>query len=427
MAKLLKRTNQQLTLEVTVNIAGSLLEAEEAIQQACNEVGQLATQEAITDHDTDGSALMTGSVKWTSKGQTPQTYQTPYGAVHIKRYVYQTSKGGVTWCPLDDRARIIRHATPRFAKQLTYKYALGNAKAVCGDLQENHGRQVTKSYVQNVVDWVGGIAQAKEQEWRYELPKLDSAVATIVLSLDGAHILMQEDGWREAMVGTASLYDFMGERLHTVYLGAAPEYGKATFKSRFNEEITALKAAYPDALYLGIADGAKDNWNFLKPHTDRQLLDFFHVTEYLGKVAYAAYPQKTGKPERERWLADRCHRLKHEAGAADSLINEMTALGRRKKMTHQAREDLNAALTYFKNHQQMMSYATHVDEHLPIGSGVTEAACKTLVKQRLCCSGMRWKHTGAGIVLHLRALVQSNGRWGQFWDKINQFGAPCLT
>ncbi len=427
MAKLLNRTKKQLTLEVTVNIGGSLLEAEESIQQACNEVGQLATQEAITDFDTDGSPLITGSVKWTSKGQAQQIYQTPYGAVQVQRHVYQTSKGGRTWCPLDGEARIIRHATPRFAKQLTHKYALGNANAVCGDLKENHGRPVTKSYVQNVVNWVGSIAQAKEEEWSYELPKLDNAVSTIALSLDGAHILMQKDGWREAMVGTASLYGPTGERHHTIYLGAAPEYGKKTFKDRFEKEIATLKANYPDALYLGVADGAKDNWNFLKPHTDRQLLDFFHVTEYLAKVAHAAYPQKTGKPDRGQWLSDRCHQLKHEAGAVNVLIEEMIVLRRKKKLSSQIREDLNAALTYFKNHKHMMDYSTHVAEHLPIGSGVTEAACKTLVKQRLCCSGMRWKNSGAGIVLNLRALVQSKGRWLQFWEKINQFGVPHLA
>jgi hypothetical protein len=39
---------------------------------------------------------------------------------------------------------------------------------------------------------------------------------------------------------------------------------------------------------------------------------------------------------------------------------------------------------------------------------------------------MRWKHQGAKIVLSLRALVQSTGRWAQFWQKIDQFGAqPC--
>ena len=70
-----------------------------------------------------------------------------------------------------------------------------------------------------------------------------------------------------------------------------------------------------------------------------------------------------------------------------------------------------------------MDYPYHVKQQLPIGSGVTEAACKTLVKQRLCCSGMRWKNQGAGIVLTLRALVQTSARWMQFWKKINQYGA----
>ena len=46
-----------------------------------------------------------------------------------------------------------------------------------------------------------------------------------------------------------------------------------------------------------------------------------------------------------------------------------------------------------------MDYAELVAQHIPIGSGVTEAACKVLVKQRLCGSGMRWKERGAAAVL----------------------------
>jgi hypothetical protein len=38
---------------------------------------------------------------------------------------------------------------------------------------------------------------------------------------------------------------------------------------------------------------------------------------------------------------------------------------------------------------------------------VTEAACKTLVKQRLCASGMRWKHKGAKIILSVVPLGNS--------------------
>ena len=75
----------------------------------------------------------------------------------------------------------------------------------------------------------------------------------------------------------------------------------------------------------------------------------------------------------------------------------------------------------------MMDYATQIKKQLPTGSGVTEAACKTLVKQRLCGSGMRWKNKGAKVILSLRALVQSKGRWQQFWGNIEQYGVQvCL-
>ena len=61
-----------------------------------------------------------------------------------------------------------------------------------------------------------------------------------------------------------------------------------------------------------------------------------------------------------------------------------------------------------------------------IGSGVTEAACKTLVKQRLCRSGMRWKEDGAQTILSLRALLLTPTRWDQCWRRLEQYGAPAI-
>ena len=298
-----------------------------------------------------------------------------------------------------------------------------NAPAVCQDLEDNHHRKIAHSYLQDVSDWVGGIAQAKEEVWEYAIPALNEAVTTVVVSLDGAYVLMRDEGYREAMVGNISLYAVSGERLHTLYIGEAPEYGKGRFFQRLEHEIVTVKKHYPDALYLGIADGAKNNWSFLEQHTDRQLLDFFHVTEYLANVAYAAYPGKTDKPQRTLWLDHHCKQLKREPSAIETLMSEMEKLDRKKSLTKTVKQDLQAALTYFKNHRQMMGYAEHMENNLPIGSGVTEAACKTLVKQRLCGSGMRWKDQGAKVILSLRALVQSKGRWQQFWDKIDQYGS----
>ena len=105
---------------------------------------------------------------------------------------------------------------------------------------------------------------------------------------------------------------------------------------------------------LGIADGAKNNWSFLAQHTSRQLLDFFQVTEYLANVSYATYPGKTDKPKRAIWLDERCKQLKHEPDAVETLISEMEKLAQKNSLTKTVKENLLAALTYFKNHNQMM-------------------------------------------------------------------------
>ena len=427
MAEVVTREGNKLTLQVTIKLTGSLMEMENNILDGCNEMGSLATAEALQQFDTDGSPIKLGEVKMTVREKDNKTYQTPYGGVKIQRYVYQTSTGGKIHCPLETNARIIRGATPKFAQQISHKYAIMNAPAVCQDLKENHHRKIAHSYLQDVSDWVGSIAQAKEEIWEYETPKLNAAISTVVISLDGAYILMREDGYREAMVGNISLYDVAGKRQHTVYIGEAPEYGKGTFLQRLEKEISTVKKQYPDALYLGIADGAKNNWTFLEKHTRRQLLDFFHVTEYLSTVSYAAYPGKTDKSKREVWLNERCTQLKHDSKAVEELIAEMEQLTNKKSLTKTIKENLAAALTYFINHRHMMDYAAQVKKQLPIGSGVTEAACKTLVKQRLCGSGMRWKDKGAKVILSLRALVQSKGRWQQFWGNIEQYGTQvCL-
>ena len=72
-------------------------------------------------------------------------------------------------------------------------------------------------------------------------------------------------------------------------------------------------------------------------------------------------------------------------------------------------------------------FSQRVAAHEPIGSGVTEAACKVIVKQRLCGSGMKWKEAGAAAVLSLRCLSYTRERWGQFWSKIDRWGFPVAA
>jgi len=97
-----------------------------------------------------------------------------------------------------------------------------------------------------------------------------------------------------------------------------------------------------------------------------------------------------------------------------------------KKLPKKAKDAIDAAITYFSNNRKRMNYAKHVKEGIPIGSGVTEAACKVIIKQRLCASGMRWSIGGAGEIISLRCRLYSDGNWKQFWGKIDRYGISAL-
>jgi len=417
-ATITNRSATSFTIEVEIPYDfSSMLEAEEVIQTQVNKAGTLATGEALTQFDTDGSPIVVAGQKLTSKGQVPNTYQTPYGDVTIARHIYQSSQGGRGYCPLDDRARIITTATPKCAKMVASKYANTSAGQVQLDLAENRGRALSRSHIQDICDVVGSIASLKEESWNYAIPVDEAEVATIAMGVDGTCMLTCDGGRRQAMVGTLGLYDQEGTRLHTLYVAARPEYGKATFFADMAREIDKVLQRYPTAYRLGLADGAKDNWTFLERYTEAQLIDFYHASEYLGKVGQAVVPKKA----REQWIADTCHALKHEAGAAERICQELQGFLTR-KLSKAKRKTVEAAVTYFTNNAHRMDYASHVAHHQPIGSGVTEAACKVIVKHRLCGAGMQWREHGASVVLTLRCLRYSDGRWQQFWQKIDRYG-----
>jgi len=427
-ATIKSQTNDAVTIEVTVSLANSMLKSEENITAALNEAGCLAAGAALERFDADGSPILIGDTKLTSKGQYNKTYQTIWGEVAVERHVYQSSKGGKQFCPLEKDARIILTATPGFAKLVSSKYAeLGSTKVLV-DLEQNHQRLIARSYLKNLCDAVGAVAQAKEEAWTYALPKITKPVTNVAVGVDGTCMLLTEGGWREAMVGTISLYDEEGSRLHTIQIGATPEYGKSTFYTRFDRELERVKQRYPDACFVGIADGATCNWNYLQSRTDLQTVDFWHATGYLGKAANAMFYDEEQEESKEIWLDQACSRLKHKIGAASRLLREMITFRESHEKIPQGKiEDLDAAISYFTNNKARMRYPRNLKENLPIGSGVTEAACKTLVKQRLCNSGMRWKEKGAAAVISLRSLAHTDCRWNQFWNKIDQYGYPVAA
>lgn len=424
-AKLISKKENIVTIQLEVVLTNSMLDSEENILSSINEAGSIATIEALKNFDTDGSKLVFGDNVFFSKGVLPKKYQTPYGEINVPRHIYQSSKGGKTFCPMEQDGRVIVTSTPRFAKMVSNKFSSAASTVVKRDLQENHGRKITRAYLSDISDAVGSIVQSKEESWHYETPDFkDEQVTTIALGLDGTCMLLCNDNYREAMTGTISLYNKDRERLHTIYLGAAPEHGKKVFLDRMEREINHIKELYPKAQYVGIADGAECNWTFLEPHVTTQILDFYHASGYIKDASYAAFPRSVGKCV--GWFEKQRHELKHSKNAANDVLVEMKAF-KKNKLSKVKSEKLNKAITYFTNHAHQMNYPEYLEDNLPIGSGVTEAACKSLIKQRLCCSGMKWTERGAGIVLSLRSLVMTQGRWEQFWGKLDRYGFPIAA
>jgi Zn-finger protein len=415
-AEIIRSNSKSITLQVTIPLSADMLSSEEAIQQGVNLAGLLATEHSLSRFDTDGTPIEIDEKKYTSKGQLSKTYQCPFGEFELYRNVYQSNDGGSTYCPLDNDARILVYSTPKFAKTVSQKYSQIGCRRVQRDLEENHSRSISRTYIQDISAAVEKVASSKP--WRYTTGIESSEVSSVGISLDGACMLLRTDGWRVAMVGSISLYDVEGERLHTTYIAQAPEYGKETFLRDFEKEIAATKKLYQEKLYVGVADGAADNWKFLQNHAQAQILDFYHATEYLAKVSKAAFKRKF---EGKEWLKKSCHTLKHEEDGAKILLKEMLELTK-KKISKAKKEEIETAITYFTNQLHLMNYSSHLSKKIPIGSGVVEAACKVIVKQRMCNSGMRWTEEGATNVLVLRCFNETDGKWKQFWDKVVRWG-----
>ena len=97
------------------------------------------------------------------------------------------------------------------------------------------------------------------------------------------------------------------------------------------------------------------------------------------------------------------------------------------KLSSALRQGLEASITCFSNNKSKMTYAQNCRDNLPIGSGVIEAACQVIVKQRLCGSAMKRKEAGASIVPGLRCMNYTAGKWTQFWNKVGQYGLPMVA
>lgn len=401
----------------------SFQQSEKQVQQIVNNIGKELTREMLRSRDIDAKTIEREGQTWYRKEASTGHYQTLYGEIIISRHLYQTSAGGATRCPMEENCQLsFGAATPLLAETLSFKVSAMTPGEASQDLAK-HGLRLSPSFIRDTAQRVGRIAVEKATAWQLQAPATPTPVEVIATGLDGTTIGLRGEDYKEAMCGTIALYDRRGERLSTEYLGAMPETGKADFTNRFTARVARVLALYPKALHVVLSDGAIWNWRLIKEHYPEAIwiLDFWHAAQHLSQAAdaiFGAGPSEEKSAWFERWKTA----LREEPDGVVGIIRSLIYYRNRTEMSATARKELDAQLNYFRSHADKMQYADYVAAGLPIGSGVTEAGCKELIKARFCRSGMRWNRDSGAKVLQLRATRLSD-QWDSFWSKVMRYAA----
>lgn len=396
-----------------------------------------ALGEELERFDVNVPAVSIGGVAHRQVLRCGETYFAPAGPVRVVRSLYatRTIPGETALCPMELRAGLVDGKwTPRAAKQAIWFVS-----------------QMTPRTVEDLYERLGGLTPSKSAldrlpkklsaDWEAEREYFETALraeenvaaeaAVVGISLDGVLVPVKEGdrkekreraseegkrtrgpaGYEEVGCGTLTFYDKEGALLSTIRQARMPEAKKATLKTMLAAELAAVLSQRPDLKVVRLADGAKDNWTFLDalPVKGPSVVDFWHAAEHLSDALNAAYGENS--PRSRAQFEKLRHVLRHDADGVEKIIRAVAYL----RDLHPRSKILKKELKYFRKRRHRMRYADLAAKSLPIGTGVTEAACKTLATQRLKCSGMSWGEEGGQAILTFRSLIQSD-RFDAAWE-----------
>lgn len=371
-----------------------------------------------------------------------ETYLSSAGPITVTRNLYRPpGRGSKSICPLELGAGIIGgYWTPRAARLGAFAVAHMTPGESEKMFNEQGGMKPSRASLDRLPKELSPHWETNWQAWEAALcaqETIPHEAAVLAMSVDGVTLRMKggyqqakrerpgkhasgPTGQKEAGCGTVTLYGTEGQRLQTVRYGRMPERRKATLQQQLEMEVASVLTARPDLKRVLLADGAKDNWRLLaevdqacgpSPQPSVEIVDFYHACDHLKEGCDAAWGESTARSKTE---FERLRKLlKEEDDGAVRVIN-MLRYHYGRSRGHK-RKRLKTQLTYFCNQKHRMHYAEYIRQGLPIASGVVEAACKTLVTQRMKQSGMMWGQIGGQAVLTLRSLIQSD-RWKPAWE-----------
>lgn len=161
-----------------------------------------------------------------------------------------------------------------------------------------------------------------------------------------------------------------------------------------------------------LGDGARWIWRLAEEHFPNavHIVDLYHGREHVWNVANAVYGPAT--PQGASWAKQADDLLTH--GKIEQLIEMIEKLPTIPTASDGGRSVPEIEADYFRSNAERMRYSTFRAKGMHIGSGIAEAACKTIVSTRAKRAGMRWTPDGLDALLALRTSVL-NQSYDSFW------------
>jgi hypothetical protein len=363
---------------------------------------------------------------------------TLFGVVAVWRRLYEPlGGGGRSLHPLEMRLGIEAGlATPALAERVGRGSTEQTQRQVLNQLEEDHGvswscTSLRKllwalragmaphrhgAQVAQVVTW---LEQARASQGRFR--------PTLSVGRDGIFVPLRHGVWQEGATATVSVLDRSAKRLGTVYLGHMPESGQGTLTTQLNAllrdiltqiDSQSLRLVYvsdegyhPSGYYHRVLKTMADPRRPWRPLTWRRIVDFYHACHYVQQLAEAIFGAGSAA---QAWAKQMRHVLKTQVGGVSRVLKSASGL-RRGRGLHGTAKAYNQAYGYLKKRSPWMQYQAYRLQKLPIGSGITEAACKVVFTQRFKRSGMSWTIEGGQVILDLRVIWLSG-----VWDEVHR-------
>jgi hypothetical protein len=446
------------------------LEVERDAQELANELGRVLMKEAFAIANTTSSEVTVCGETWGFQRVYTGTYETTFGEVSVARSTYQQKGKGRALIPLDLRLGIVEGRYTPLVSRIANR-ALGSMPSKEGEallkeigvcmLSRSTLHRLPQAMLARVRDDMDGIEERvratdripaeacsvqvgmdgvmvptegddagrrgrkteapdparHEQKYGLRSGATERAEVEGDVAVDDATQAPMKDtkgrAWREASVGTVSFWDKDGELLKTIYLGEMPCYRKTGLAARLEREFAAVHEQRPDLRPVLASDGAPTQWQTLREIAGRvlgdkpwtELLDFFHGASRLGTAAKAIW----GTSEEATVTGEHWKTVLREKTRGAALVIKSLEYQRSVADAATAKE-LTKSIKYLVRHKKegRLGYAAAKKVGLPIGTGVTEAAAKTLVSVRMKRSGARYSDHGGHTILTLRAALLSD-------------------